>query len=169
MTASHSSTDARMYMNRTPSSELQLTASDAFFNHLKWPLLPLTAVRRTGSWLSFSNFLTDFPPFQIRGSRGFVEKIQIIFFQLIFPPSLAYVAAGGLRKKFKIISFLSAFPPSLAYVAAGGLREKFKFLKILFSKWFPPFAYVAAGGLRKKSKKIILTDFPLGQPGVFFN
>jgi len=63
-----------------------------------------------------------------------LKKFKFFFFQLIFPPSLAYVAARGLRKKFKIISFLSAFPPSLAYVAAGGLR--------------------------KKSKKIFLTDFP---------
>jgi hypothetical protein len=84
----------------------------------------LQPLRRTGSSLSF---LTDFPPLQIRGSRGFVEKIQIIFFQLIFPPSLAYVAAGGLRKQFKINFFFSkCFPPSLAYVAAGGWRKNNK-------------------------------------------
>jgi len=87
----------------------------------------LQPLRRTGSSLSFSNFLTDFPPLQIRGSRGFVEKIQIIFFQLIFPPSLAYVAAGGLRKKFKInFFFLSAFPLLLLtwQPGVGGKKNK---------------------------------------------
>jgi hypothetical protein len=87
----------------------------------------LQPLRRTGSSLSFSNFLTDFPPLQIRGSRGFVEKIQIIFFQLIFPPSLAYVAAGGLRKKFKInFFFLSAFPLLLLTWQPGVGGKKIK-------------------------------------------